>query len=239
MLSKSFKINSHNIKSWPLEDRPREKLIKNGEQSLSNAELLAILLKNGTKGENALELARKIILKFQTLRSLCNASNAEFREFKGLGIAKIAQLKAAIEIGKRIMEENVKLPETKIFSAKKVFEILLPRMKGLKKEVFKIILLNSQKKMIEITEVTEGTTNYANPIIREIFEKALKNFASSIICAHNHPSGDPTPSKEDKLFTHKLVNAGYTLEIQVIDHVIIGDNTYFSFLEQGKLLLPH
>jgi len=239
MISKSLKINPHNIKSWPLEDRPREKLIKNGEQFLSNAELLAILLKNGTKGENALDLARKIIQKFQTLRNLCSASNTDFREFKGIGIAKIAQLKAAIEIGRRLMEENVKLPETKIFSAKKVYEILLPRMRDLKKEVFKIILLNSQKKMIDIVEIAEGTTNYANPIIREIFEKAIQNFASSIICVHNHPSGDPTPSKEDKLFTHKLVNAGNALEIQVIDHVIIGNNTYFSFLEKGKLLLPY
>jgi DNA repair protein RadC len=239
MLSQSFRINPHNIKAWPLEDRPREKLIKNGEESLSNTELLAILLKNGTKGENVLDLARKVIQKFQTLRNLCAASNAEFREFKGLGTAKIAQLKAAIELGRRIMEENVKLPETKISSAKKVFEILMPRMRDLKKEVFKIILLNSQKKMIDVVEITKGTTNYAAPITREIFEKALQNFASSIICVHNHPSGDPTPSNEDKAFTHKLVNAGNALGIQLIDHVIIGDNTYFSFQEKGKLLISY
>ena len=113
---------------------------------------------------------------------------------------------------------------------------MIQRMRDLKKEVFKVLLLNSQNKIIDIAEAAEGTVNHADPIIREIFQKAIENFAASLICIHNHPSGDPQPSREDEEFTRKLVQAGSVLQIKVLDHIIIGDGVYYSFSDKGNIL---
>jgi DNA repair protein RadC len=223
------------IKNWPKDDRPREKLFKEGEHKLSNTELLAILLRSGVKGQSAIDLARKIIQKFKTFRNLSHTDIRDWGSFKGLGVAKIAQIKAAIEIGRRFQEEEIKENKPKIKSAKDVVGFIMPRMRDLKKEVFKVLLLNSQNQIIEIIEATEGTVNQAKPIIREIFQKAMQHFATSIICVHNHPSGDPKPSREDKIFTDELVQAGKVLQIKVLDHVIIGDANYYSFSDEGWL----
>jgi DNA repair protein RadC len=158
-----------------------------------------------------------------------------WREFRGLGAAKIAQIKSAIEIGRRFKEADIKDTRAKIKSSKDAAEILMPRMRDLKKEVFKIFFLNSQNRIIEIGEAEEGTVNRANPIIREVFQKALQNFSSFIICVHNHPSGDTRPSDEDKEFTRELVQAGKILLIEALDHIIIGDNKYFSFADEGLI----
>ena len=221
------------IKNWPIDDKPREKLLRYGEHTLSDTELLAILLRTGTKGETAIDLAREILQKFGSFRNISHTDMRKWKSIKGLGPAKIAQIKAAIEIGRRFREEKVK-EKPKIKSSKDVFGILMARMRDLKTEVFKVLLLDSKNRIIEIAEIEQGTVNQANPIIREIFQKASENFSSSIICVHNHPSGDPTPSKEDKEFTKKLVEAGNTLQIKVLDHIIIGD-TYFSFADNGLL----
>jgi len=218
-----------------VEDRPREKLLKNGEHTLSDSELLAILLRTGIEGETAIDLARKILQKFNTFRDMSHTDLSQWKEFRGLGDAKIAQIKAAIEIGRRFGEEATKENKIKIKSSKEVAHLLMNRMRDLKKEVFKVLLLDKQNRLIDIIEVEEGTVDQANPIIREIFQKVLQNFAASIICVHNHPSGDPTPSEEDKIFTRQLVSAGNIFKVGVLDHIIIGDNDYYSYSDNGKM----
>lgn len=230
-------FNTRSIRNWPEEDRPREKLLKNGEHTLSNSELLAILLRSGLKGQSAIDLARKIIQRFETFRNLSNVDLSQWKEFKGLGIAKVAQIKAAIEIGRRFREDEVKENQPKIESSEDVVEILMPRMRDLKKEIFKIVLLNSQNRIIDILDTGEGTVNKANPIIREIFHKALQNYATSLICVHNHPSGKTEPSREDKDFTKELYQAGNIMQVKILDHVIIGDNEYYSFADESISLL--
>lgn len=224
------------IKAWPEDDRPREKLLKDGEHTLSNSELLAILLRSGVKGQSAIDLARMILQKFKTFRNLSHTDSAHWKEFKGLGIAKITQIRAAIEIGRRFREDEVKENQPKIESSKDVVDILMPRMRDLKKEVFKIALLNSQNRIIDIFDAAYGTVNKAYPIIREIFHKALQNYAVSLICAHNHPSGEIAPSREDREFTEELFKAGKIMQVTVLDHVIIGDNEYYSFADKGNIL---
>lgn len=217
------------IKNWPKDDRPREKLLKYGEHTLSNSELLAIILRTGTKGLSALDISRNILKKFKTFRNMGHTDILDWKEFKGLGSAKIAQVRAAIEIGRRFGEQEIS-EKQKIKSAQDIVDMLMPRMRDLKKEVFKVVFLNTQNQIIEIAEITEGTVNRAAPIIREIFQKALQKFAAAIICVHNHPSGNPEPSREDEAFTDELIKAGNVLQIKVLDHVIIGDGQWRSAL---------
>lgn len=226
---------SRGIKNWPKDERPREKLLKNGEHTLSNSELLAILLRTGIKGSSAVDLARKIISKFKTFRNMSHTDIFQWKEFKGLGQAKIAQIKAALEIGRRFGEEKIKEKKTKVTSSKDVASLLMNRMRDLKKEVFKVLLLDGQNKLIDIVEIDEGSVAQANPIIREIFSKALQNFAAGLICVHNHPSGNCSPSQEDKNFTEELVSAGKVMQIKLLDHIIIGDNQHFSFKDEGLM----
>ncbi len=229
------KYSVSGINSWPEEDRPREKLLKDGEHKLSNTELLAILLRTGVAGNSAIDLARKILKKFKTFRNMSHTDMSAWKEFKGMGKAKLAQIRAAIEIGRRFREDEVRENKPKIESSKDAARILMPRMRDLKKEIFKVLLLNSQNMMMGIVEIEQGTVNEANPIIREILHKTIENFAPSIICFHNHPSGNPNPSEEDKNFTRQLVQASNILNIKAVDHIIIGDNQYFSFADKGLL----
>jgi len=231
-MKKKFK-KIRGIKSWPEDERPREKLLKSGEHTLSDTELLAILLRTGIKGESAIDLARKILQKFKTFRNMSHTDLSQWKEFKGLGKAKLCSLKAAIEIGRRFGEQEIKGKKIKISSSKGVANLLMPRMRDLKKEVFKVLLLDGQNKLIDICEIEEGSITEAHPIIREIISKALQSFSASIICVHNHPSGDPNPSPEDKDFTEQLRDAGEIMQIKVLDHIIIGENKYFSFSDEG------
>jgi len=226
---KQKNINKKVIRNWPEDDRPREKLLKKGAQALSNSELLAILLRTGTPGISAIDLARDVLKKFKTFRNMTHTDMRDWKDFKGLGGAKIAHIQAALEIGRRFREDEIKEVRQKIKLSKDIFDILMPRMRDLKKEVFKVVFLDSQNRIIEIYEATEGTVNKANPIIRDIFQKALQSYAVSIICVHNHPSGNKTPSQQDKDFTKKLIDVGIALEVKVLDHIIIGDNDYYSF----------
>jgi len=226
---------SQSICCWPEDDRPREKLLKYGEDKLSNSELIAILLRTGVKGESAIDLARKIMHRFGTFRNMSQTDASDWHGLKGLGSAKISQIKAALEIGRRFREDEVREDLTQVRSSRDVVDILMPRLRDLKKEVFKVVLLNGQNKIIDIIEEDEGTVNQASPVIREIFQKALQRFAVSIICVHNHPSGVVDPSVEDKTFTRKLFDAGKIMQINVLDHLIIGDNKYYSFADSGNL----
>ena len=229
------KNKSKGIKSWPQDDRPREKLLKRGAGTLSNSELLAILLRTGVKGVSAIDLARQIIDKFGTFRNMNHTDMREWKEFKGLGPAKIAQIQAALEIGRRFREDEVLSVKQKIAAAKDIVSIIMPQMRDLKTEVFKVVYLNSNNRIIEISDATTGTVNLAMPIVREIIHAALQKFAAAIICVHNHPSANITPSPEDKKFTQELSAAGKLMGIKVLDHIIIGDGNYFSFADEGIL----
>ena len=230
-----IKNKSKGIKSWPEEDRPREKLLKRGAGALSNSELLAILLRTGVEGNSAIDLARRIIDKFGTFRNMSHTDMREWKEFKGLGPAKIAQIKAALEIGRRFREDEVLSVKQKIASAHEVVKIIMPQMRDLKIEVFKVVYLNSNNGIIDISNAATGTVNQAMPIVREIIHEALQKFAAGIICVHNHPSANISPSSEDKKFTQELAAAGKLMGIKVLDHIIVGDDTYYSFADQGLM----
>jgi len=229
------KNKSKGIKSWPEDDRPREKLLKKGAGALSNSELLAILLRTGVKGNSAIDLARQIIDKYGTFRNMIHTDMREWKEFKGMGPAKIAQIQAALEIGRRFRDVEVRSSKQKIAAAKDIVSIIMPQMRDLKTEVFKVVYLNSNNRIIDISDATTGTVNLAMPIVREIIHAALQKFAAAIICVHNHPSANITPSPEDKKFTQELSAAGKLMGIKVLDHIIIGDGNYFSFADEGIL----
>lgn len=222
------------INKWPKDERPREKLFKYGEHTLTNAELLAILFRSGVKGMSAVELGRQVISHFKTFRNMSHINAQEMKKFKGLGDAKISQLRASFEIARRFMSEPKKASRI-IKSLEDAVELFMPRLRDLKKEIFQILLLNSKNNIIDIVEIEEGTVDQASPHIREIALKALQNFATGVIAVHNHPSGDPEPSKEDILFTKNLTTACRALEIDVLDHIIIGDNKHYSFAEHKRL----
>ncbi|MCK5215137.1 MAG: DNA repair protein RadC [Candidatus Omnitrophica bacterium] len=223
------------IKSWPREDRPREKLLKKGARSLSNSELLAILLRTGTAGVSAIDLARDVLKKFKTFRNMAHTDARDWKDFKGLGNAKVAHIQAALEIGRRFREDEASIGKRKIKSAKDIVDMLMPQLRDLKTEIFKVVHLDSNNRIIDIEDAAAGTVNHAMPIIREIIHSALQKFAVSIVCAHNHPSANITPSPQDKRFTKELSDAGKLMEIKLVDHIIIGDDSYYSFSDEGIL----
>ena len=236
MNNNTAKNKATGIKTWPEDDRPREKLLKKGAGALSNSELLAILLRTGTKGTSAIDLARKVLKKFGTFRNMAHTDARDWKEFKGLGGAKRAHIQAALEIGRRYREDDVSTGKQKIASAKDVVDIVMPQLRDLKTEVFKVVYLDSNNRIIDIMDTAVGTVDQAFPIVREIIHAALQKFAKSIVCAHNHPSANITPSTQDKEFTKELCGAGKLMEIKVLDHVIIGGDKYYSFADEGLMV---
>ncbi|MGE5309149.1 MAG: RadC family protein [Deltaproteobacteria bacterium] len=223
------------IKEWPAQDRPRERLMREGEHRLSDAELLAVILRTGSPGRSSLDLARALLVRFKGLREIAQAPLSAFGGIAGMGPAKVCQLRAALEMGRRAVEEKAGAEGDAVSSPGDVVRLLKARMSGLRKEVFKMLALDSQNRVIRVLEVEEGTVNYASPILREVFHKAIENFASSIVCVHNHPSGDPQPSSEDRRFTEALVSAGKVLQVAVLDHIIIAEGGHFSFADEGLI----
>ena len=223
------------IKTWPEDDRPREKLLKKGPRALSNSELLAILLRTGTNGSSAIDIARKVMKKFGTFRNMVHTDSRDWKEFKGLGSAKTAHIQAALEIGRRFREDEASTGKQKVSSAEDIVDILKAQLRDLKTEVFKVVYLDSNNRIIDITDAATGTVNHAMPIVREIIHSALQKFAVSIVCVHNHPSANITPSTEDKKLTKELSDAGKLMEIKLVDHIIIGDDSYYSFSDDGML----
>jgi DNA repair protein RadC len=223
------------IKNWPREDRPREKLLRKGPGALSNSELLAILLRTGIEGNSAIDLARRIMDKFGTFRNMSHTDLRDWNEVKGLGPAKIAQIMAALEIGRRFREDEALPAKPRITSAQDIVTIILPQLRDLKTEMSKVVYLNSDNRIIDIGDAAAGTVNQSRPIIREIIHGALQKFAAAIICVHNHPSSNITPSPEDEKFTRELASAGKLLGIKVLDHIIIGDGSFYSFANDGVL----
>jgi DNA repair protein RadC len=222
------------IKQWPEGERPRERLLKFGAHNLSDAQLLAIILRTGGGSKSALDLAIEMLNSFGTLDKIDHASLSEFASIKGIGKAKVAQIKAALELGRRLLEEhNQRGP---VFSTgHDVYAYYRRLFKSLKKEVFRCAMLDAKNRVFRECRISEGTLTNSLIHPREAFRNAIKESAASVIFAHNHPSGDTTPSREDILITERLVNAGEIVGIKVLDHVIIGDEKYTSMFEKGYI----
>jgi DNA repair protein RadC len=218
------------IKDLPQSERPRERLIQHGSGALSEAELLAILLRTGTSRENVVELATRV-LKSYNIRELSQVSLAQLREFRGISNAKACQIAACFELARRVNAFS-DAKKTLIGSSKDVARILMPEMRFLKKEHFVGLYLDSRNQLIKKSIITIGSLNGSIAHPREIFKVGVQESANSVILAHNHPSGNPKPSQDDILITKKLVSGGRLLGIPVLDHVVIGESGYVSMAEE-------
>lgn len=220
------------IKDIPSNERPRERLIKYGESVLSNAELLAIILRTGNKNESAIDLSRRILAQNGGISFLAKASVYELSNINGIGIAKACQIKSCVEIGRRLLtvKDNEKI---KISSPDDIAFLVMEEMRYLSKEHFRAIFLNTKNIVISIKDISIGSLNSSIVHPREVFVEAIKMSAASIIVCHNHPSGDPTPSDEDIKVTKRLKDAGNILGIDLLDHIIIGDGKYISLREKN------
>ncbi len=222
------------LKDLPPEARPRERLVRDGERSLSDAELLAIILRTGNRNETALELAQRLLYQFGGLKGLYQCSLAELAEVKGVGMAKACQIKAAMEIGRRTFE-TVRTEKIAIRSPADAARLLMSEMRYLDRENLRAILLNTRNMVIDVITISIGTLNASLAHPRECFKEAIRQSSAAVIFVHNHPSGDPSPSPEDISLTRQLVEAGKLLGIEVLDHVIIGDGMFVSLKERGLM----
>ncbi|MEW6569775.1 MAG: DNA repair protein RadC [Nitrospirota bacterium] len=222
------------IKRWPEGERPRERLLRYGARHLSDAQLLAIILRTGGGRKSAIDLAIEVLNFFGDLKSIEDATPGEFSSFKGIGNAKIAQMKAAFELGRRLLETPQK--RGPVFSSgQAVYAFYHQKLKDLKKEEFHCAMLDAKNRVFRDHRISEGTLTNSLIHPREAFRYAIKESAASVIFVHNHPSGDPSPSREDIIITERLVNVGELVGIRVLDHVIIGNNKYTSMLEEGHI----
>ncbi|MEJ5350441.1 MAG: DNA repair protein RadC [Melioribacteraceae bacterium] len=220
------------VKELPVDDRPREKLILRGAQSLSDAELIAILLRTGTKGKNVIQIAQSLISKYGNLNILSMQTIDAIKKFPGIGKDKAATLIAAFEISRRADAQKKWFSNKKITSPSDVAEIFIPLLRDEVKEKFYVLCLNSANKIIKNELISIGNLNSSVVHAREVFKVAIENNSANIILLHNHPSGNPEPSREDISLTKRLVEAGRLLEIQVFDHIIIAGNNYTSLVEK-------
>ena len=220
------------ILHWPKGERPRERLLEEGPESLTEAQLLAILLRVGRHKTSAVGVGRDLLKRVGGLQGLANRSVQELCAVPGIGPAKVAQIMAAIELGKRVLATPL-TKGTVIANSQTVFEHYYPLLRDLRREVFKVILLDAKHAVIREKTVSEGslTSSLVHP--REVFNEAVRESAAAVIFLHNHPSGDPKPSKEDRALTARLQDAGDILGVQVLDHVVIGDGRYVSFADEG------
>lgn len=223
------------IKFLAEDDRPREKFLRKGKNSLSDSELLAIIMGSGSKDESALELARKIMASVHNnWHQLSLLSSKELMKFKGIGEVKALSIIAALEIGKRRAVQEV--PSRAVISnSDDAYLLLKNQLSDLRTEEFWAIFLNQSNKVIHISQLTQGGISQSVVDVRILFKTALDHFSTGIIIAHNHPSGSLKPSKEDISITHKIKEAGTTLSIQLLDHIIITQDTYLSFSDEGLL----
>ena len=227
--------NRLTINQWAEDDRPREKLINKGNASISNAELIAILIRAGTKKQSAVDISKSILDHVKNnLNELAKMNVKELCRFPGIGEAKAVTILAALELGARIRQEQA-LTKDQVTDSATLYEILKPQMANLAHEEFRVVYLNRANKIVGIKQISVGgvTGTVADPKI--IFRKGIELLSSSIILAHNHPSGNLRPSKADIDLTKKMKEAGKLMEIEVIDHIIVSDCGYYSFADEGMI----
>lgn len=222
------------LRDLPREERPRERMLQYGAQALSHAELLAILLRTGTRSESAIMIAQRILAQSGGLRGLADSGVEELVEIKGVGPAKAVQLKAAIELGRRMVASRLSESVT-IRSPRDAAELLTEQLRYLQKEHFVCLFLNTKNVVIAQETLSIGSLNASIVHPREVFRAAIKYSSASIVCAHNHPSGDPAPSPEDIAITKRLVESGQIVGIDVLDHIVVGDGRFVSLKEQGLM----
>ena len=230
----AHKEPAQGITYWPETERPRERLLAKGPDALSDAQLLAILLRTGRRNSSAVQVAIELLGRVGGISGLATCGVEEICAIQGIGPAKAAQLKAAVELGRRSLATPLSTG-TRISSSADLFKHFHPILRDRKQELFKVVLLDAKNTVVKETTVSEGTLTRSIVHPREVFAGAVRESAAAVIFLHNHPSGDPTPSQEDRRLTDRLAEAGRLLGIPVLDHVIIGDGRYVSFADQGWL----
>ena len=229
----NYENKTVSIKSWAEDDRPREKLVLKGKSALSDAELIAILIGSGSRNESAVDLSKRILNSIDNnLNKLGKLSVFDLQKFKGIGDAKAISIITALELGRRRrIEEALELPQ--IDGSKAIFNMMQPVIGELQHEEFWIVYLNNSNKVLHKEQLSKGGLTGTVVDVRLVFKKAIELFSTAIILCHNHPSGKLQPSQADKSITNKLKLAGETLDIKVLDHLIITENAYFSFADEN------
>jgi DNA repair protein RadC len=224
------------IKEWPEQDRPREKLLDRGAESLTEAELLAIVLRTGnaSTGESALDHGRLLLQQFGGLKGIDGAPVQSLKVVKGIGPAKAAQLKASLELARRLGAERWSAGEA-LRSSEDVFRHFRDQLAQQKREIFYVVLLNNKNRKIREVKISEGSLTASLVHPREVYNPVIRESAAAVIFVHNHPSGDPSPSPEDIEITRRLKEVGEVMGIRVLDHVVVGGERYFSFTDKGML----
>lgn len=235
---KNHHFPKRGISTWPNAEKPRERLLTEGPQALSNAELIAILLRTGSRGKDAVLLGRELLSNEGGLRALFSKPAQEMATVKGIGNAKACTLLAAVELGKRWLKENTHEKSWKIKDPETVISYLYADMRDRKREVFKVLFLNKAHECLSEEDLFQGTIDEAKVYPAEIVRSALVKNAPIVLLAHNHPSGRIQPSDADKKLTQAIEKSCALVGVQVLDHLIIGNNEYFSFSEQGLLNIP-
>lgn len=221
------------ITNWSEDDRPREKLMLKGKEALSNAELIAILIGSGSRNESAVNLSKRILASVDNLNMLGKMSISQLMNFKGIGEAKAITIVSALELGRRQRSEDALQFKNKITSSKVVFEIMQPIIGELPHEEFWVLFLNNSNKVISKSQLSKGGITGTIVDVRLVFKLALESGATGLILCHNHPSGNLNPSDADKEITMKLKLAGDSLDVKVLDHLIITETKYYSFVDEG------
>jgi DNA repair protein RadC len=221
------------LKNWPEAERPRERLLRQGAEALSDAQLLGIILRTGTGGRTAVDVGRDLLERFGGLNGIAQAGINELTMVPGIGSAKAAEIKAAIELGRRHLKPT--MAGASFCASKEVADFYQPRLRDARKEEFRCILLDTKNRLIREETVSTGSLTASLVHPRETFKSAVRESAAAVIFVHNHPSGDTKPSQEDILLTRRLVQAGDLLGIRVLDHVIVGDGNHFSFKDNGMI----
>jgi len=225
------------IKEWPADERPREKLLNKGAGSLSDAELLALIIRTGdtVTRKSAIDLGRELISHFgNNMRELGSAEIGEITTIKGIGLAKAAGIKAAFTLAVRFQARKLENLD-RFTSPRQIFDYFHHELRDRRKEYFLVLLLDGKNRIIRRVQISEGSLNQSIVHPREVFNPAVKESAAALILVHNHPTGDPTPSPEDIAITRRLKEAGELMGIKVLDHIIVGEGEYLSFVERGLL----
>jgi DNA repair protein RadC len=231
----AMSMKHYAIRDWPEGERPRERLLAEGPRRLTTAELLGIVLRTGARGQSAVDLARTLLQHWKSLADLEAAEPQALAEAKGMGLAKIAQIKASLELGRRLLAEVERTARPRITSSKDVMELMAPRLRGLQVERCEIILLNGGNEVVALETLSEGSLTESPVYPREFLQRANRHHAAAVILAHNHPSGHSQPSAGDRALTEELVLVGDLLRIPLVDHVIIGRRDHYSFADRGLI----